>query len=267
MKYLEFKPIEPLSDYIQLIWILESENSEDYYPREKILPDGIVEVIFHYRDPFVTSLSDGSKSIQPLGFAISQMRKFIEIESNGQIGFISIRFYPWGAYHFFNEPIKNFLDGTISLDRIWPKDYQNIISQLPKINDNEKVELIQDYLLDKLSVYKKDSKVTDDTIKLIRNTKGLLSVEELSEKSGLSYKQLERRFLSTLGTTPKIFSRISRFLHLCHNLKEYKSTSLSKLTYELGYFDQSHFIKEFKEFTSITPKEFFEKHNISFADI
>jgi hypothetical protein len=50
--------------------------------------------VFHYKRPFITYLADGSKFIQLEGFAISQMRKLIEIESNGQIGFISIRFYP-----------------------------------------------------------------------------------------------------------------------------------------------------------------------------
>jgi len=87
----------------------------DDYPREKISPNGIVEIVFHYRGPFVTYLSSGDRFVQPKGFAISQMRKFIEIESNGTIGFVSVRFYPLGAHHFFREPVKNFLDDTIDI--------------------------------------------------------------------------------------------------------------------------------------------------------
>lgn len=163
MKYLEFKPSEALAEYIQLIWILESETAEAVYPKECILPDGIIEM-----------------------------------------GFISIRFYPWGAYHFFSTPIKDFTDN---------------------------------------------------------------SIDEIANQFQISRKQLERKFASSLGTSPKVFSRTCRFLSLCHNLKHYEGRNLSEFTYECGYFDQSHFIKEFKAYSGFTPKEYFAKNNVVFADL
>jgi len=72
--------------------------------------------------------------------------------------------------------------------------------------------------------------------------------------------------LATIGTTPKIFSRTTRFLHLCHHLKEYENKNMTQLTYDLGYYDQAHFIKDFRTFTGFTPKEFYEQNNICFAD-
>jgi AraC-like DNA-binding protein len=266
MKYLECKPIDPLSEYIQLIWIAESESPDDHYPKEKILPDGIVEVVFHYYEPLITYLANGKKFIQPKGFAVSQMRKFIEIESNGKVGFVSVRFYPWGAHLFFKEPIKNFLDSTIDIKYLWKDEYRDIHNQLETFNDEEKVNRVQQFLIMQFEKNRTDKIQINDAIKLIRDTKGQLSIDELCENLNLSYKQLERIFLATIGTTPKVFSRTTRFLHLCHHLKEYEDKTMTQLTYDLGYYDQSHFIKEFKEFSGLTPKEYFEHKNISFAD-
>ena len=243
---------------------MESESVEDYFPKEKILPDGIVEIVFHYEQPFITTNYNGKKIKQPKGFAVSQMKHFIEIESDGKIGFISVRFYPWGAHHFFKTPIKSFIDGTISIKELWPNDYQFVLNELRNLNDEDKVLFIQDFLLKQFDPIKYE---IVEAIKLIRNSKGKMTIEEISEQTNISYKQLERNFKATIGVTPKTFSRTTRFLHLCHHLKDYENKSFTEIAFDLGYYDQAHFIKEFKEFSGLTPKEYFEKENICFAEI
>lgn len=267
MKYIEYKPIDTISDYIQLIWVAESESQVDIYPREKILPDGIVEIIFHFGEPFVTYNSNGEKIKQPNAFAVSQMRKFIEIESEGEFGFVSIRFYPWGAHHFFDEPIKNFIDNTIDLKHLWSTNVLKILEKIKNVENTEKVKIIQQFLSECLHKYKKSTNYIDEVIKKIRETKAQDSVGLICQKTNLNYKQLERKFIATIGTTPKVFTRTTRFLHLCHHLNEYKNKPMAQLTYELGYFDQAHFIKDFKAFSGLTPKEYYSQNNICFADI
>lgn len=266
MIYQEFKPQAALADYIQMIWVMESETDEDLFPNEKILPDGIVEIVFHYTEPFYTTQIEGKKVKQPQGFAISQMKNHIELESDEKIGFVSVRCYPWGAHHFFDEPVKNFLDDTIHIKELWPDDYQSVLEKIKIKEPHQKVKVVEEYLAGKLQKHKKTTEEIDRAVKLIRYTKGQHSVEKISKISNINYKQLERGFLSTIGTTPKIFSRNSRFLHLCHHLKEYENKSMTELTYELGYYDQAHFIKDFKAFSGLTPKEYYEHNNIFFAD-
>jgi AraC-like DNA-binding protein len=267
MEYHEFHLTPPLSDYIQTIWAMQSESEQDGSPRSQIMPDGIVEIIFHYETPLYT-YQDDSKFLQPENFAISMMRKFVEIESSGKSGFISVRFFPWGARHFFDEPIQNFLDQTIHAEKLWGDNSALIINKIKTCaNLDERFLVVQQFLLDRLNEFQKNDTSLDDAIKLIRNSKGQLSIEEACSKSGYSKKQLERKFLASVGTTPKIFSRISRFLNICQHLEDQKNKSLTELTHECGYYDQAHFIKEFKEFSGFTPKEFFEKENIYFSEI
>lgn len=267
MQYHEYQINEPLGEYIQTIWAMESENDEDIYPRSLIMPDGIVEIIFHYETPFYT-WQNGNKFLQPENFAVSMMQKYIEIASSGKTGFISVRFFPWGAYHFFDKPIRKFLDQTIDAKELWDNDSEEIIKQLKNLSSlNDRFKAVELFLFEKLQQYKKNSQETDNTIKLIRKTKGTLTIEEVCAKTGFSKKQLERKFLATVGISPKAFSRITRFLNICQNLEENKNKTLTELTYECGFYDQAHFIKEFKAFSSFTPKEFFEKQNIYFSEI
>ncbi|MCH8838026.1 MAG: hypothetical protein IIA60_09545 [Candidatus Marinimicrobia bacterium] len=74
---------------------------------ERIVADGIVELLFHYKDPFKIRLFEGSLEQQPTSFIIAQFNHPIEIQPNGIAGFISVRFYPWGAYLFFRRQERN----------------------------------------------------------------------------------------------------------------------------------------------------------------
>lgn len=267
MQYHEYHPEGLLAEYIQTIWSMESESEEESYPRSLIMPDGIVEVIFHYRDPFFY-YRDNQRILLTENAAVSMMRKYIEIESSGATGFIAVRFFPWGAYHFFDIPVSTFLDNTINGGQLWPGDSQKIINELKLAeNQQKRYELVEQFLTRQLEQHKKSESKTDDAAKLIRHSKGSLTVEEVCTKIGMEKKQLERKFTKLAGATPKIFSRVCRFLHICHHLEEQKGKTLTQLAYECGYYDQSHFINEFKEFSGFTPKDFFEKENIWFTQV
>jgi len=268
MYYQEFSPPSFLADYVQIIWIQEDIKTNDFNTKERILPDGIVELVFHYGDPYLTHNSIGNTQEQPRSFAISQIQDFIEIQSNGRTGMISVRFFPWGAYHFFKTPIRDFIDDTIETSNLWPHQYSEVQDRIESATNNlQRLNIIKDFLMNSLKENYQNCPAVDRVIQYIRQTKGSISIDALCETTGFNKKQLERKFLATVGTTPKQFSRGTRFLNLCHHLKEHKHQSLTELTYDCGYYDQAHFIKEFKQFSGFTPKEFFKRDNIAFSSI
>ena len=176
MHYSEFQSTDVLSEYVQTIWALESENEQDVYPRSLIMPDGIVEIVFHYRQPFYF-YQNNSRFLQDENVAVSMMKKFIEIESAGSVGFIAVRFYPWGAYHFFDEPVSNFLDTTIDANVLWGKASKQIITDLKSANTGDtRFKLVEQFLRGNLVKFKKNETKTDEALKLIRKTKGTLSI-------------------------------------------------------------------------------------------
>src|SRR5882724_9145464 len=97
-RYREY-PIHPaLASLIKCIWSLESDGAICDPPRERILPDGCVELVFHFHDPFRTHFANGKSAVQPQSFVVGQMKRFLEIAPVGRIGFVAIRFYARGAY-------------------------------------------------------------------------------------------------------------------------------------------------------------------------
>jgi AraC-like DNA-binding protein len=265
MKSQEYQPDPDLADYIQLLWVLESEKADDVFPRELIMPDGIVEFVFHYGDPLYT-WQDGTRVLQPQSFAISMMRKHIAIESSGRTGLVSVRCFPWGGYHFFSEPIANFLDRTIPCERLW-KNNERLMAELSAAESaDQRVACVQRFLSAQLALCKRDEPAVDEAIRLIRQSKGRLSIDEVCTRTGFSQKQLARKMTASVGVTPKIFSRVTRFLDVCSRLDELDEDTLSRLPHDCGFHDQALFIKEFKAFSGFTPTEFF-KRNVVYTDL
>ena len=87
-----------------------------------------------------------------------------------------------------------------------------------------------------------------------------VGTNELSKQNNNNRRQLTRKYSSTIGVSPKQLSKIIRIQNTLKTLLTKDVTSLTELAYENEYFDQAHFIKDFKEFTGLTPKEFYGDH-------
>jgi hypothetical protein len=98
-------PVDPaLVQFIKCIWSLESERPITDAPRERILPDGCVELVFHFHDSFRTHFPSGRAALQPASFVVGQMKRFLEIEPAGRAGFVAVRFSPTELTAFSVSP-------------------------------------------------------------------------------------------------------------------------------------------------------------------
>jgi AraC-like DNA-binding protein len=95
-------------------------------------------------------------------------------------------------------------------------------------------------------------------VREIVNSCGLKSIQSLSQEVNLSRRQLERSFMATVGLSPKMFARIVRFQRALYRIENYHETSLTGIAYSSGYYDQSHFIKDFKEFSGLNPRQYLQ---------
>jgi AraC-like DNA-binding protein len=98
----------------------------------------------------------------------------------------------------------------------------------------------------------------------MNDSKGQVTIESLSKEFNISARQLERKFSSAVGLSPKFFTRIIRFQNIFRLVQNKQINSLTMLSYESGYYDQAHFIKDFKEFSGINPRSFFnQEHDLT----
>src|SRR5262249_59260646 len=115
---------------------------------------------------------------------------------------------------------------------------------------------LEELLIHQALVRTYDLKLIQTAAKLLHRTKGEYRIAELAEYCQVSVRQLERGFRHVIGTSPKVFARTLRFQEAQRRLMFDPDADLSSLTYQCGYFDQAHFIKDFKAFAGKTPTEY-----------
>lgn len=257
MYYQTFEPDQDLAVFIKCYWTLESPK-EEMPEKQTIVPDGCMEMIFHYGDLYKQYLDNGNSIIQPRCFVIGQLTRPLEIEPTGETGIFSVRFHPEGFLPFTSIPIKAMENTAVSLEKMFGKDGQKIGQQVLNANSTlDRIKLVEIFLLNRLTDIEIIDRIVKSTVETIMTANGQLSVDELSRFNKVNRKQLLRKFSSAIGLSPKQLSRTIRLQAALKMLLNDQFSNLSELAYENEYYDQAHFIKEFKEFTGSTPKEFY----------
>ena len=257
MNYQTFEPNQDLTTLIKFYWTLESPK-EETPERQTIVPDGCMEMIFHYGDLYRQYSENGNSNIQPKCFVIGQLTRPLEIEPTGETGIFSVRFRPNGFLPFATIPIKEMENTAVSLEKLFGQDGQEIEQKILKANStSDRIKLIETFLLNRPTDIETVDYIVKSTLETILTANGQLSVDELSKLTNVNRRQLERKFSSTIGLSPKQLSKTIRLQATLKMLLNKKFTSLTALAYESEYYDQAHFIKDFKELTGFTPKEFY----------
>lgn len=257
MNYEVFEPNTDLSELVKCYWTLESPK-EETPEKQTIVPDGCMEMIFHYGDLYKQYIEDNQTIIQPKCFVIGQLTRPLEIESTGETGIFSVRFQPDGFLPFATIPIKEMENTAVPLEKLFGKNGKEIEEKILNAQfTSEKIQLIETFLLNRLTATETIDRIIKSTIETILTANGQLSVDELSKQTNINRRQMERKFSSAIGLSPKQLSKTIRLQATLKMLLNKNFTSLTALAHENEYYDQAHFIKDFKELTGFTPKEFY----------
>ncbi|MDH6253395.1 AraC-like DNA-binding protein [Chryseobacterium sp. H1D6B] len=260
MNYQTFEPDQNLTAFIKCYWTLESPK-EETPEKQTIVSDGCMEMIFHYGDLYKQYLDNGNSIIQPRCFVIGQLTRPLEIEPTGETGIFSVRFHPEGFLPFTSNSIKEMENTAVSLEKLYGKDGQEIEQKvLNASSTSERIKFIEMFLLNRLTDIETIGRIVKTTVETIITANGQLPVDELSSLTKVNRRQLLRKFSAAIGLSPKQLSRTIRLQSALKMLLNDQFSNLAELAYENEYYDQAHFIKEFKEFTGSTPKEFYGNH-------
>ncbi len=133
-------------------------------------------------------------------------------------------------------------------------------------NIPRKISLANSFFIHKLGTANCIDHFTDHLIKELICTKGLMTINKLSSKYKINKRTIERRILNVTGFTPKTLNRIIRFNFILKSCKHSGPKELPRIIDEFGYYDASHFQKDFKSFTNLSPSSFFTKNYHVFQD-
>lgn len=260
MKPQIFESNNNLATFVKCYWTLESPK-EKTPTRNTIVPDGCMKLIFHYGDPYKHYTDSGNCITLPKCFLIGQLTRPYEVEPTGETGTFFVCFHPNGFLPFTTIPIKEMENTAVPLERLFGKNGQEIGQMILNANStSERINLIETFLLNRLTDTQTIDHIVKSTVETILTANGQISVDELSKQANTDRRQLVRKFSSAIGLSPKQLSKTIRIQATLKILLTKKVTSLTNLAYENEYYDQAHFIKDFKEFTGLTPKEFYDDH-------
>jgi AraC-like DNA-binding protein len=252
MDYNIFPPPLHLKDLVQCFWTLESDPYGAIPKEYFLMADGFPEIIFQYNDGFPAYSAQSAR----IRFQHSVTDKFMV---GKKVGFFGVRLYP----HAANQLLKNITANEV-VNRVF--DFADLFRQegddladqvFSAVGTPERIAHVSAYLTKNTYCQKTDplKYFVDQVIK----QKGTVDISAMHYESGLSVKQFERRFKSITGFPPKYFARLARFQAVKDSYALGQFTSMTSLAYSSNYYDQSHFNREFKEFSGVQPRKYFKK--------
>ena len=250
MKFEKHFPADKLKDYIKYYVVSENDVENEY----KVFPFSGLVIGFQYKGQLASIKNNTENKLKSAGITgISDSYKIFK--NSAGIGTVLVYFTETGFTHFSSNPANELFNLSISLDDIFEKSKVNEVEEKLAIasTDQQRIKIIEHFLLAQLKNIETD-KLIVEAVKLIYQSKGTIRVKELNEKLFISQSPFEKRFRKVVGTTAKKFASIVRFNSVLNNMNQAKS--LTEICYENSFFDQAHFIKDFKQFTGHTPENF-----------
>ncbi|HEU4551975.1 MAG TPA: helix-turn-helix domain-containing protein [Chitinophaga sp.] len=250
MKFDKHFPTEQLKPYIKYFAVSENELESEY----KVFPSSGLVIGFQYKGKLSTIKDHTESKLTAAGVTgISDSYKIFKNSNN--IGSILVFFTETGFTHFASHPANELFNLSISLDNIFEKNgVAEVEEKLANVTtDKQRIKIVEQFLLAQLKDIATD-KLIVEAVKLIYQSNGTIRIKELNEKLFISQSPFEKRFRKVVGTTAKKFASIIRFNTILNNLSGTKT--LTEICYENNFFDQAHFIKDFKQFTGDTPENF-----------
>lgn len=250
MKFEKHFPTQQLQPYIKYFVVSENELEKEY----KVFPSSGLVIGFQYRGALATLKGDTESKLTTAGITgITDGYKIFKNSAN--IGTILIYFTEIGFTHFASHPAHELFNLSLSLEDVFDKKSVAEVEEKLALasTDDQRIKIVEQFLLSQLKDIQTD-KLIVEAVKLIYQSKGTIRINELNEKLFISQSPFEKRFRKVVGTSPKKFASIVRFNAVIDNLNE--SKTLTEICYENNFFDQAHFIKDFKQFTGDTPENF-----------
>lgn len=243
--YHECAPSTETENLVYCFWQLKTLKplADDYLYR--VVSDGCIDVFFDRNRPSDT-------------FVMGFCRKFVEFPIGKEFDYIGVRFFPSAFPHLFGVHAQALSNQSQELHNVAPELAEWIAANIAPSHAFETIAKLLDAKIS--SVSKAQPGTYDqrfaDALMLIFQKSGNVDVEN-DLTTGLSPRQLRRIFNFYIGTTAKSFSNVVRFQYILRAKPSAQSLKDNKLYFDVGFFDQAHFIKSFKTYYGVTPSEAF----------
>ena len=231
----------PLSDFVEMLWL-----AEDYvqpHSSERLLPTGRMTLILSLDEHgHVGDLVAGAQS------------RYMILDTSRPLSLLGVVFKPGGGFPFFGLPAGELQDSSVPLDAIWGSEACFLREQLLAApSSSAQFQIVESHLRSRLRHAPTREPAVQYAINTFRDPTKSPSVATVVERIGLSPRRFIAAFRGEVGLTPKVFCRIARFRRVIAAVQVAENADWATVALDCGYYDQAHFIHDFREFAGVSP--------------
>lgn len=254
-------PAFPLDQFVGHFIYYEGYNPE--HSIDRFLPDGNTEIIFNFHDaPQYIYDNQTLKEIQACHnvWASGVRTEFISIPSGKQAAMFVIHFKKGMAYPFFPVPLNEMTDRVVDADLLWGRNFAHLKEHMLEIKDIDlKFAAAESFLLKHFQKKFSVNPAVEYALKEIIVSPDQLNLGRMSNKIGYSQKHFISMFKQQVGVTPKAYLKIMRFQKAIAEIEQTRAVDWTGISLDCGFYDQAHFIHDFKSFSGFTPEEYLQR--------
>ncbi len=253
MEFQSYLPSEQLKSTIAYYWTVKASACLEGGSQYRLIPDGYVDWIFHLKTPWHIKYSSSSENAkQYRSHLFSHTRQYIDVTiPHEDMYFFGVKFQPWAAGQLWDIDMSSLTDQVVNWSDFSRSDFQSLEEQINLAADvYQMIDATEKALLPKLNNYSPQS-LDKAVLQIINNP-----VQPTFKYNELGQRRLEQKFKKEVGISPKLLHRTLRVNIAIQNMIASPDHSLTDICYESGFYDQSHFIRDFKKFTGVTPSDF-----------
>ncbi len=250
-------PHPQLQDFIQCIMVIDAQVPDTAEPVIAPYPPTPQNSLFFYIEDPIKVQFDGKEAFiqQPRSVIVGPQLTPVRIDVNQRHKAVRVGFHPGGLHRLLGISLQEMLDDNYNAaDVFGPGVMELLHQQLQEAAEMDAIkDVVEKFLLSQLNRIKPLQHFDRAMLQLVQH-QGNYTIEKLASLACLSLRQFERTCHQRIGMSPKLFARIVRFSKAYRMREQFLQMSWTKIAYECGYFDQMHFIRDFKEFAGVTPR-------------
>ena len=267
LKYWVVKPALPLRRVVRCYFAVDSEG-HGYDSEELLLPDGWSEIVFAFAANFDRRSVEGpeQRTMMRRSYLIGGRSHSVVTGGSDRLQLVGVKLDPQFLRHIIKTPLSEFQNSTLELSALnLPSlfELENRLADEPRVH--AAVATLDKYFIEHLRDFEKRDLIVDRTVHRIQQCRGAGRVRAWARELNVPERTLERRFVHSVGMSPKSFARIVRFNDAYHGLLSCKARTTSRRDqfWLDGYYDQAHFNNDFRYFTGTSPTDLLNSRSAS----
>lgn len=241
-----FQPSADIGFFVQRYWIVKWDLRGEAPYRQTVLTHPNVNLVF---EPELTRI-----------YGVASATSSHLLQDRGWV--LGLKFKPGGFYPFLNEPVSRLTDSSVSFREVFRMDSGPLEKEIFAQEEIEPaLSRVETFLGERLPAQDDNVSFVNDIVSRIRNDRTIVKVDDAVRQTGVHKRTLQRLFDRYVGVSPKWVIRRYRLHEAAEQMHHGSVPDWSQLSLALGYYDQSHFIRDFRSIVGPSPEQYVRKHH------